>query len=181
MTDKPIKATLDNTDDSVKTQKPILIQLDDIPTPTDADAGKVLGVDDEGKYALTEGDNIIIWAEKYEVIFSGGMPSELDILFSELPVDNIDAAAEYFINEIYDMLATSRKVSAAIKAKVDDLAMDFIAIGDVLMVDKGGGGIQVWLFNPIKFEAEVVAFTTIEKIDAGGIHHFYPALVFSLS
>lgn len=55
MTDKPIKATLDSLDDSVKTQKPILIQLDDIPTPTDADAGKVLGVDDEGKYALTEG------------------------------------------------------------------------------------------------------------------------------
>lgn len=54
-TQKPIKATLDSSDDSVKTQKPILIQLDDIPTPTDADAGKVLGVDDEGKYELTEG------------------------------------------------------------------------------------------------------------------------------
>lgn len=55
MTDKPIKATLDSSDDSVKTQKPILIQLDDIPTPTSEDAGKVLGVDAEGSYALTEG------------------------------------------------------------------------------------------------------------------------------
>ena len=55
MTQKPIKATLDSSDDSVKTQKPILIQLDDIPMPTDADAGKVLGVDEDGKYALTEG------------------------------------------------------------------------------------------------------------------------------
>lgn len=54
-TQKPIKATLDSSDDSVKTQKPILIQLEDIPQPTDADAGKVLGVDEEGKYALTEG------------------------------------------------------------------------------------------------------------------------------
>lgn len=53
MTQKPIKATLDNSDDSVKTQKPILIQLDDIPTPTEDDAGKLLGVDEEGKYALT--------------------------------------------------------------------------------------------------------------------------------
>lgn len=55
MTDKPIKATLDSSDDSVKTQKPILIQLDDIPTPTDADAGKVLGVDEDGKYELVQG------------------------------------------------------------------------------------------------------------------------------
>lgn len=55
MTQKPIKATLDNTSDECKTQKPILIQLEDIPQPTDADAGKVLGVDEEGKYALTEG------------------------------------------------------------------------------------------------------------------------------
>lgn len=55
MTQKPIKATLDSSDDLVKTQKPILIQLDDIPTPEVGDAGKVLGVDDEGKYELTEG------------------------------------------------------------------------------------------------------------------------------
>lgn len=54
-TQKPIKATLDSSDDSVKTQKPILIQLDDIPTPEVEDAGKVLGVDEEGKYALVEG------------------------------------------------------------------------------------------------------------------------------
>lgn len=54
-TQKPIKATLDNSSDECKTQKPILIQLEDIPQPTDADAGKVLGVDEEGKYALTEG------------------------------------------------------------------------------------------------------------------------------
>lgn len=61
MTDKPIKATLDSSDDSVKTQKPILIQLDDIPTPTDADVGKVLGVDEDGAYALTEGGGIDIY------------------------------------------------------------------------------------------------------------------------
>lgn len=52
MTQKPIKATLDSSDDAVKTQKPILIQLDDIPTPEVGDAGKVLGVDEEGKFAL---------------------------------------------------------------------------------------------------------------------------------
>ena len=55
MTQKPIKATLDNTSDECKTQKPILVQLEDIPQPTDADAGKVLGVDSDGKYELTEG------------------------------------------------------------------------------------------------------------------------------
>lgn len=68
MTQKPIKATLDNSDDSIKTQKPILIQLDDIPTPTSDDAGKILGVDNEGKYALTEGGG----GEKYyEHIITG--------------------------------------------------------------------------------------------------------------
>ena len=67
MTDKPIKATLDSSDDSVKTQKPILIQLDDIPTPTDADAGKVLGVDDEGKYELTEGGGGSLYMHNVQV------------------------------------------------------------------------------------------------------------------
>ena len=118
----------------------------------------------------------ILYAETFEV-----KTSELDILFPELPVNSQDEAAEYMNNVVYDMLATSRKVSVAIKAKVEALSMDFIAVGDVLMVDKGGAGIQVWLFNPIKFVTEVVGFTTIEKVDAAGIHHFFPALVFDVS
>lgn len=152
-----------------------------VPVVSAADAGKALTVDDNGNIIAGGVGTIFIWAEKYEVKFSGQMPSELDILFSELPVDSQDAAADYFINKVYDMLATSRKVSVAIKTAVEELAMDFIAVGDVLLVDKGGSGIQVWLFNPIKFVAEVVAFTTIEKVDAGGVHHFYPALVFEVS
>ena len=58
MTDKPIKATLDSSDDSVKTQKPILIQLEDIPQPTADDVGKILSVDNDKKYALIENNGI---------------------------------------------------------------------------------------------------------------------------
>lgn len=166
------------TEDEVKTS---LQNSASLPSVTVEDAGKALVVDENGNIIAGDVGTIFIWAEKYEVIFSGQMASEVDILFPELPVDSQEAAAEYFINKVYDMLATSRKVSVAIKAAVEELAMDFIAVGDVLLVDKGGNGIQVWLFNPIKFVAEVVAFTMIEKVDAGGTHHFYPALVFKAS
>lgn len=89
-TQKPIKATLDNTDDSCKTQKPILIQLDEIPTPEAGDAGKALFVNAaEDGYELGEIKNQVMRvffndidttptcdytrAEIYQFISSGGI------------------------------------------------------------------------------------------------------------
>lgn len=105
MTDKPIKATLDSSDDSVKTQKPILIQLDDIPTPTDADAGKVLGVDEDGKYELVTGSSelyqhIIKDAESYSsfyitIINSDSTPFDITTLAKYLSDNGFTTTGKY--------------------------------------------------------------------------------------
>lgn len=71
MTEKPIKATLDNSTDECKTQKPILIQLEDIPQPTDADAGKVLGVNNDGDYELVQGGGIHLVELQYMADVTG--------------------------------------------------------------------------------------------------------------
>jgi len=121
MTQKPIKATLDSSDDSVKTQKPILIQLDDIPTPTDADAGKVLGVDDEGKYALTEG---------------GGGGSYIITVPLDQPDDGVvvvDFGPAIPFGEYQDLIGCSQETYDSILLYVENL-IDALKTGVVLIV-----------------------------------------------
>lgn len=128
MTDKPIKATLDSSDDSVKTQKPILIQLDDIPTPTDADAGKVLGVDEDGAYALTEGSGgaareISVGSSADAFAFSGSTLYAL----TDISFDTENEANTYIDREIERKVTTVFLNMAGAPAPYDELgAFTFI-------------------------------------------------------
>lgn len=98
-TQKPIKATLDNTsDDSVKTQKPILIQLDDIPTPTEDDNGKILGVD-EGKYTLVQG--------------GGGISDDFYIIHLSYDDDLGKIICDHTYAEINDVWSEAQKIIIA--------------------------------------------------------------------